>query len=138
MVVKSANFEEFDREWLDLGREICQNIYTNPEVQSIKHSLQKNEFLSLEEKSKFIDICDRIKYEVIYKRYGDQNSAGYKKFSENWQQWFQEKGVGSNQNRGQRNSVEHILFGSTPDPAQFLMHFEHEILGSMIPGTKHE
>jgi hypothetical protein len=39
--------------------------------------------------------------------------------------------VGSNKDRGQRNSVEHILFGSTPDPVQFLMHFEHEIMGSM-------
>jgi hypothetical protein len=36
--------------------------------------------------------------------------------------------VGSSQHRGQRNSVEHILFGSTPDPVQFLNNFEQEAL----------
>jgi len=131
MAVKNSNFQTFDAEWVDLAKEICQTIYTNPRTQEIKHSLQKNGFLTLEEKSEFINICDKIKYDIIYATYGDENSPGYKQFSENWGEWFQQKGVGSSQNRGQRNSVEHILFGSTPDPTQFLLHFEHEILGSM-------
>lgn len=120
----------------EAGKEICQAIYTNPTVQNIKHSLQKNGFLSLDEKSEFINICDRTKYEIIYARYGAENTEGYKKFSKNWEMWFQEKGVESSHNRGQRNSVEHILFGSTPDPEQFLLHFEHEMLGSMKPEKK--
>lgn len=125
------NVAEFEKIWTKLGREICQAIYTNPEVQEIKTSLLKNGFLSLEQKSKFIDICDRTKYEVIYSQYGKEGSDGYKQFSQNWESWFQEKGVGSKMDRGQRNSVEHILFGSTPDPEQFLKHFEQEMLGSM-------
>jgi hypothetical protein len=131
MAVKSANFEDFDKEWLELGKQICQAVYTNSKVQEIKHALQKNGFLTLEEKSEFINICDKTKYEIIYATYGDEKSEGYKEFSKSWEEWFQQKGVGSSQNRGQRNSVEHILFGSTPDPEQFLLHFEHEILGSM-------
>jgi hypothetical protein len=127
MTVKSSSFEDFDKEWIQLGKQICQAVYTHPSIQKIKESLQKNGFLTLEEKSEFINISDKIKYEIIYAKFGDEQSEGYKKFSENWKQWFQEKGVGSNQNRGQRNSVEHILFGSTPDPVQFLTKFEEEV-----------
>ena len=131
MTDTNFNLEDFDKEWTQLGREICQAVYVKPEIQKIKETLQKNGFLSLEEKSAFIDICDRTKYDVIYKKFGAEDSEGYKAFSNAWQEWFQQKGVGSAQNRGQRNSVEHILFGSTPDPAQFLLHFEEEMLGSM-------
>lgn len=128
---KGPKFDEFDQEWLQLGRKICQKIYTNERVQEIKNSLQKNGFLTLEEKSEFINLCDKIKYEVIFEKYGQENSEGYKVFSSAWKDWFQQKGVESSHDRGQRNSVEHILFGSTPDPEQFLLHFEHEILGTM-------
>ncbi len=125
------DFEKFDKEWTQLGRVICQAVYTNKRVQEIKHALQKNGFLTLDEKSEFINISDTTKYLEIYKKYGDDKSEGYKKFSQAWEEWFQSKGVGSSQNRGQRNSVEHILFGSTPDPEQFLLHFEEEIIGSL-------
>lgn len=128
------DFKKFDEEWLKLGRQICQAVYINPEIQQIKQSLQKNGFLTLDEKSRFINICDTTKYEIIYKTYGKEGSQGYNDFSAQWQQWFQEKGVGSAQNRGQRNSVEHILFGSTPDPEQFMLYFEQEMLGSMSKG----
>ncbi len=121
----------FEKEWVDDSRKICQAVYVKPETQKLKEALIKNGFLSLEEKSKFIDICDLTKYAYIYEKYGAEGSEGYKNFSEAWKEWFQLKGVGSNKDRGQRNSVEHIMFGSTPDPEQFLNHFEHEIMGSM-------
>ncbi len=135
MIDKPFDYKEFDQQWLQLGREICQGVYTDPEIQKIKHSFRKNNFLTLEEKSQFINICDRTKYEYIYKKYGAEGSEGYKHFSAQWAKWFEAKGVGSQQNRGQRNSVEHILFGSTPDPVEFLLHFEEEMLGS-IPKHK--
>jgi hypothetical protein len=125
---KSWDFVEFDKQWLELGKEICLTVYNNPRVAEIKKSLQKNGFLTLEEKSEFINISDRIKYEVIYCKFGPEGSEGYKDFSEAWKNWFQKKGVESSHNRGQRNSVEHILFGSTPDPVQFLNNFEQEVL----------
>lgn len=129
----SFDYKKFDLDWLQLGREICQAVYTNPDVQKIKQALTKNGFLSLDEKSEFINICDHTKYDLIYAKYGDEKSEGYKAFSQEWAKWFEAKGVGSEQNRGQRNSVEHILFGSTPDPVEFLLHFEEEMLGSMKP-----
>ena len=125
------DYAKFDAEWTQLGREICQVIYTNPRMQEIKHSLQKTGFMTLEQKSEFINTCDETKYRLIYEKYGPEGSEGYLAFSTAWKDWFQQKGVGSSQNRGQRNSVEHILFGSTPDPAPFLLHFEEEMLGSM-------
>lgn len=124
---------QFEGDWLEDARKICQAIYIKPEAQALKEALMKNGFLSLEEKSRFIDICDKTKYEYIYKKYGEEGTQGYKKFSDAWKEWFQKKGVESQKNRSQRNSVDHVLFGSTPDPAEFLMHFEHEIMGSMKP-----
>lgn len=125
------DIEQFEKEWTELGIEICQAIYISPKAQQLKAALQKNGFLTLTEKSEFINICDAVKYQVIYAEYGPEGSDGYKAFSVSWEKWFQNKGVGSSQNRGQRNSVEHILFGSTPDPEPFLLHFEEETLGSL-------
>ena len=118
---------EFEKEWQALAVEICKAVYRHAKIQESKAALVKNGFLNLEEKSSFIDICDTVKYEVIYGRYGSENSEGYKKFSEYWKQWFQGKGVESEKNRGQRNSVDHIMFGSTPDPVVFLTKFDEEI-----------
>jgi hypothetical protein len=128
---KGFDFKDFDAEWTQLGREICQAVYINPRIQEIKQSLQKNGFLTLEEKSDFINLCDQIKYDLIFDKYGKEHSESYKRFSEDWRQWFKEKGVESQKDRGQRSSVDHILFGSTPDPVKFLLHFEEEMLGSM-------
>lgn len=124
---------QFEEDWTDLGRRICQAIYVKPETQVLKSSLQKNGFMTLEEKSTFIDICDTTKYRMIYQKFGPADSEGYKKFSRDWQEWFQKKGVNSAMARGQRNSVDHILFGSTPDPEPYLLHFEEEMLGSIKP-----
>ncbi len=131
MTYQQFDNEDFDKKWTLLGKEICQAIYINPKIQQIKHSLQKNGYLTLEEKSDFINICDVTKYELIYKKFGPADSDGYKQFSKEWQSWFEQKGVESEKDRGQKSSVDHILFGSTPDPAPFLLHFEEEMLGSM-------
>jgi len=122
------DFTEFDEQWNLLGKEICQAIYNNSRVGEIQRSLQKNGFLTLDEKSEFINLSDKIKYEVIYSKYGPEGSDGYIKFSEAWKNWFQTKGVSSSKDRGQRNSVDHILYGSTPDPVEFLSNFEREVL----------
>ena len=131
MIHKFTSETDFEKEWTRMAREICQAIYTDPRSQQLKNNLQKNGSLSMEEKSEFISICDQLKYELIYKKYGNPESEGYKVFSISWREWFQKKGVKSENENCQRNSVDHILFGSTPDPEPFLLHFEEEILGSM-------
>jgi hypothetical protein len=124
------DISEFEKEWTALGVEICHAIYKDPRVLELSKSLKKNGFLTLEEKSDFINISDKTKYDIIYAKYGAENSEGYRKFSEAWKKWFQEKGVSSAKDRGQRNSVDHILFGSTPDPVEFLTSFEDEVLNN--------
>lgn len=118
---------QFEREWTKLGVNICQAIYSDPKTQELKKALKEKGYLTLEEKSQFIDISDQIKYRMIYEAYGEEGSEGYGKFVKDWNNWFQTKGVSSTDHRGQRNSVDHILFGSTPDPEEFLLNFEHEI-----------
>lgn len=124
------SINDFEKEWTDLGVEICHAIYRNPRIKELSVNLKTNGFLTLEEKSDFINISDKTKYDIIYAKYGPESSEGYKKFSEAWKGWFQTKGVSSSQHRGQHNSVDHILFGSTPDPVEFLTSFESELLNS--------
>ncbi len=121
----------FEAEWRKLCVEISQTVYTQQETQKLKYILQTNGFLIDDEKSRFIEICDKYKYEVIEKKFGKQGTEGYKVFSKSWEEWFQKKGVESEHSKGQRDSVEHIMFGSTPDPEKFLLNFEHEALGSI-------
>ena len=111
---KDSNFEAFDKEWLKLGKKICQVIYTDPHVEKIRQALQKNGFLTLDEKSEFINICDKTKYQIIYEKYGKEDSEGYKKFSKSWEKWFQEKGVASNVRDGWSSGNTNHVFGS-PD-----------------------
>ena len=126
MLNNHFDVEGFEKEWRVLGEEICQAVFKNPDIQQIKANFQQNGFLSLEEKSQFINICDRIKYELIYRKYGAEGTEGYKQFSNSWQAWFQAKGVKSQKPNEQRTNVDHILYGSTPDPEQFLNGFEQE------------
>jgi len=126
-MTQDQDFIRFEQEWAKLGNTICQSIYKDSRIQQLKSALQKKGFLNLEEKSEFLDICDSTKYKIIYATYGPEGSEGYNKFLETWSSWFQKKGVSSTACRSQRNSVDHIMFGSTPDPQEFLLNFEHEI-----------
>ena len=121
---------EFEKEWKQLCIQICKAVFVSPKTEQIKEALKKRGTLSSEEISEFIEVCNRIKYEFIYEKYGNRDSEGYKNFSKNWQQWFEYKGVSSQKDRAQRNSVDHILFGSTPDPVEFLDSFEEEVLNN--------
>lgn len=125
---------QFEKEWRRLSIKICQAIYINAEIQNLKAKLQKTGFLSLEEKSTFIEISNRIKYEVLQQEFGPENSEKYAEFTQKWFSWFQKKSAGDLKNHFQRNSVDHIMVGSTPEPEKFLLHFEHEIMGSYQGG----
>ena len=58
------NINDFEKEWTALGVEICHAIYKNPRVKELSAGLKKNGFLTLEEKSDFINISDKTKYEI--------------------------------------------------------------------------
>ena len=71
----------FEEDWRKLCVEVCQAVYTQKETQTLKNILQTNGFLSVGEKSQFIEICDKFKYVVIEKKFGKEGSEGYKTFS---------------------------------------------------------
>ncbi len=120
------DINKFEQEWYELAREICLNIYQGPQIQELKKHLQEEGFLSLEEKSVFINICDKVKYDLIFQKYGPEGSEGYQRFSDAWKEWFRAKGVESKKGKAQKTIVGHIMFGSTPSPVEFLTKFEEE------------
>jgi len=120
MAVKSSNFDEFDKNGWRWASKFARRFIIIPKSGKSGNRCKKNGFLTLEEKANLLTFATRPNTKLFTPNTAMKISEGYKKFSEDWKAWFQEKGVGSSQNRGQRNSVEHILFGSTPDPVQFL------------------
>jgi len=65
---KQHDFKKFDDEWTQLGREFARLLYINPASRNKKFPAKKR-LLTLEEKSEFINLCDKIKYDLIYAKY---------------------------------------------------------------------
>lgn len=120
-----ANVEEFEKEWVGLAEEVIRRIFKDPDIQVLKTKLRENGKLTVQERSKFITIVDQIKYDLIFKRYGPVQSEGFKSFTRHWEQWLAHRGTSRNKpdNLFEEN-INHLLFGSTPDPEQFLREFK--------------
>lgn len=119
------DLQDFESQWTNLAQEIAKAIIHNLQIQELKAHLDRHDFLTDDERSQFIVIADKMKYDIIYERYGDKDSETYKKFRDFWQEWLKTKGVVS-QNSPSRGDdlVEHFLYGSTPDPVRFLKEFK--------------
>ncbi len=115
--------EVFEEIWTQLAEQICDAIYQDPRIQAMKQDFLHKGFLSLEQKSDFITTSDAIKYEIIHKKFGETETVGYKDFVTSWQLWFKNKSGHTPQVSGKAGIVEHILFGSTPDPEEFLRNY---------------
>lgn len=120
-----ANVEEFDREWVNLAEEVIHRIFASSEIQELKNKFRENGHLSVTERSKFITLVDTIKYEVIFGKYGPAGSDGFRAFTANWENWLKLKGIVRDKpvNLFEEN-INHLLFGSTPDPEQFLREYQ--------------
>jgi hypothetical protein len=120
-----ANVEEFEKEWVSLAEEVIRRIFKNPEIMELKAVLREKGKLTVPQRSKFIAIVDGLKYDVIFKKYGPAGSEGFKSFTKHWEQWLAHRGVARNKpgNLFEEN-INHLLFGSTPDPEQFLREYK--------------
>jgi hypothetical protein len=118
---------EFEVQWKALANQVGKKIVEDPQIVEIKKQLGENGFLTAEEKSTFITIADKIKYDLIYEKYGEHDTEGYNEFKKFWQEWLSVKGVASQQvtNKSQENA-NHFMYGSTPDPEIFLTEFDPE------------
>jgi hypothetical protein len=119
-----ADLNQFESEWTQLAQEICTAIMKVPEITQLKNNLLERGHLTPEEKSNFINIADKVKYDLIFERYGDINSESFQNFRGFWQKWLKVKGVGSAKIETKRQeTIDHFLYGSTPDPETFLREF---------------
>lgn len=121
----SIDLDQFEREWIGLAEETVKRVFANERIQAIKDELRANGSLTWEQKSEFIVISDKIKNDLIRERYGDEHGAAYQQFLTDWQEWQKERGRKRDKpvNLFEEN-INHFLYGSTPDPAEFLKEFD--------------
>lgn len=118
----SLDTQTFETLWVELAQQICHSIYAEPEIQEMKIRFQSKGMVTLQDRSDFITIANRIKYKVIHEIFGPQGSEGYKKFQNAWQHWFNTKTVPKFQTEHrQLTNAEHIVYSSTPSPEEFLV-----------------
>lgn len=117
----STENQEFEKTWLADAKEICQRILDNSEIKTMKDSFRATGFLTVEQQSAFIGVCNKIKYDFIYEKYGQSGTPEFEQFNARWKAWFNDKGSDTVSHWGKRlTNEEHIIFGSTPEPEQFL------------------
>jgi len=120
-----ANVDEFEKEWVFLAEEVIRRIFQDPDIQALKTQLRRAGRLTVAQRSKFITIVDKIKYDLIFKKYGPADSEGFKSFTRHWEKWLAHRGVSRNKPHNLfEENINHLLFGSTPDPEQFLREFK--------------
>lgn len=113
--------QSFENEWLEVAKEICRRILDVSEIKAMKEHLKTTGFLSVEERSAFIGVANKVKYDVIYERYGKPGTQTFEEFNARWKAWFNDKDGDTVSHWGKRlTNEEHIIFGSTPDPEEFL------------------
>lgn len=120
----NVNLDEFERQWVGLAEEIVKRVFADDTIQQLKTGLRSNGSLSWEQKSQFITIADKIKSDLIQERFGKDGSPTYQAFLTQWQEWQKERGRKRERaaNLFEEN-IDHFLYGSTPDPEQFLKEY---------------
>ncbi len=110
----------FEREWFDLAEQIVKRISEDGLIQELNRVFKTNGSLTLEQRSDFIAIANRIKYEVIHETYGEDGSSSFIQFRDRWRHWYNHKGVASTAQAGRKlTNAEHIVYSSTPDAEEF-------------------
>ncbi|MDQ3018768.1 MAG: hypothetical protein M3Q64_02770 [bacterium] len=116
---------KFELEWVAVAEEVVERLLANPEIQEIKTKVRTEGHLNIEDRDKFIQLVNQIKYECIYEKYGKEDSEGYKSFVKKWQLWQKLKGTARPQGENMfEDNINHLLYGSTPDPDMFLKDFD--------------
>ncbi len=90
----------------------------------LKQNVRTQGHVTLEDRDQFIQLVNKIKYECIYAKYGPDGSEGYQRFVDAWQNWQKLKGTARAQGQNMfEDNINHLLYGSTPDPDKFLQDF---------------
>ena len=119
------DLEKFEKEWVNVAEEVVRQLMSNPEIEKIKQHVRQNGHIQFEDRDQFINLVNKIKYEIIYDKYGKEGSEEYVDFVKVWQRWHRLKAtiLPKPENMFEDN-IHHLLFGSTPDPDAFLKDFD--------------
>lgn len=119
------DLEEFEKQWIAVAEEVVQQLLANEEIEKIKQKVRSQGHIGLEDRDQFINLVNKIKYDIIYKQFGEADSQGYADFSKQWQRWHKLKGTSIPKPENMfEDNIHHLLFGSTPDPDNFLKDFD--------------
>lgn len=120
----SWNPEEFEKTWVACVEKIVNDIMADPEIQKIKEEVRNRGHVADEHKDQFIIKVNEIKNRHIEADYGTPGTETYQHFVHAWQHW--QKLKGKDRPKGENmfeDNMNHLLYGSTPDPDLFLRDF---------------
>ncbi len=121
----SWDLTEFEKEWTEVSVEVVNQLLANPEIEQIKQRVRESGHVELEDREQFINLVNKIKYDVIYARYGAEGTEGYDTFQKAWQHWHKLRGTEMPKPENMfEDNIHHLMFGSTPDPDAFLKDFD--------------
>ncbi|MBL8031178.1 MAG: hypothetical protein JNK33_02545 [Candidatus Doudnabacteria bacterium] len=120
--------QKFAAEWLDVAQQIVARIYAEEAVQRLHESYATHGSFTLEQRSDFIAIANRVKSTVLHELYGPEGSSSFQEFQLRWRNWYDHKGTLPQENRRLTNA-EHIIYSSTPDVEEFFSNFDRENKG---------
>ena len=116
---------EFEKQWVELNEQVVNTLLAHEEIQKIKEKVRGQGHVTPEDRNQFIDLVNKVKYELIYDQFGPEGSAGYEQFLKSWQHWQKLRGAARPQGENvYENNINHLLYGSTPDPDMFLKDFD--------------
>lgn len=116
---------DFEKQWIALNEKVVDKLLAHEEIQRIKAKVRTQGHITPEDRNEFIDLVNKVKYEIIYNDFGPEGSEGYKQFLKSWQHWQKLRGAGRPQGDNMyENNINHLLYGSTPDPDIFLKDFD--------------
>ncbi len=121
----STDPEIFEKEWIKVAEEVIKQLMANPDIETIKQKVRTQGHIAMDDREQFINLVNKIKYDVIFGKYGPEESESYKFFVKAWQNWHKLRAtfIPKPENMYEDN-IHHLLFGSTPDPDNFLKDFD--------------
>lgn len=116
---------EFQAEWFDLAKKVVARIAADPVIAGMRASFTEHGSLTLEQRSEFVGVANRVKSAVMHEVYGPEGSSEFEEFTRRWRHWYDTKGVSST-NQGDRrlSNEEHIVYSSTPDAEEFFSNLQ--------------
>jgi hypothetical protein len=119
------DLDEYGKEWMAVAEEVVNQLMANPEIEKIKQKVRSQGHVEFEDRDQFINLVNKIKYDVIYKRFGEEGTDNYNMFVKVWKRWHEQRSttLPKPQNMFEDN-IYHLLFGSTPNPDSFLKDFD--------------